>query len=152
MCPASVYKIYKFFTYFYANLSSPINFRNSWFKISLTKKVAANVYGRNSRQNKVANWYSTGEIYWYQVDKQRKARTQDYQLDIGPNDTLLPALNCTIQYLPFLSIYLRPSPLKSRFSIRYSWNTVIVKLWCIEVVGNILKRHILKLQIPFCKY
>lgn len=32
----------KFVTYFYANLSSPINFRNSWFKISLAKQVAAN--------------------------------------------------------------------------------------------------------------
>lgn len=104
-------------------------------------------HGRNIRQNKVGHWYSTGEIYWYQVVKQSKARTQDYQLDTGLNKTLLPTLNCKIQNLPFLSIYLRPSPLKSRFSIRCSWNTVIVKLWCIEVVGCILKRHIWKLQI-----
>lgn len=70
-------------------------------------------HGRNVRQNKVAIWYSTGEIYWYQVDIQNKARTQDYQLDTGSNETLLPTLNCKIQYLPFLSINLRPSPLKA---------------------------------------
>lgn len=45
-------------------------------------------YGRNSRQKKVANWFSTGEIYWYQVDKQSKAQTQDYQLDTGAGNAL----------------------------------------------------------------